>query len=180
LSRLHAPQHLHIRALGPGDLAAVHRLQALCYPPDYQEPAAAFAAKLQASPRTLWGADHPVMAGELMAYLICLPVRGLQWPGLHATTQTPAEHADALYLHDLSLHPDARGLGLGQALVRHAMAWALEHGLRRVLLMAVQGSQAYWRQQGFTPIAPAVLAQHGAELNSFGERATAMWRPIGQ
>ncbi len=179
MSLPHAPQHLPVRELGHGDLAAVHRLQALCYPPGYQEPAAAFAAKLQASPRSLWGADHPVLAGDLMAYLICLPVCGLRWPGLHATTQPPAQGADALYVHDLSLHPDGRGQGLAQALVRHATAWARGQGLQRLLLMAVQGSQPYWRQQGFTPIPPAVLTQHGAELGSFGEQATAMWQPIG-
>jgi GNAT superfamily N-acetyltransferase len=168
-----------LRTLTATDLSAVLRLQAQCYPGAYLEPEAAFAAKLQASPQTLWGAGHPNAPGELLAYLVCLPVQGLQWPPLHADHCLSPASPDGLYLHDLSLHPDARGRGVGQALVQQARLWAQTQGLKRLVLIAVQGSQPYWRKLGFTPIPEPALRQHQADTSSFGDQAQAMWQALG-
>ncbi len=164
-----------LRPLAPADLAAVLRLQAHCYPGAYLEPEAAFAAKLQASPHTCWCMDHPIDAGELLAYLVCLPIEGMQWPTLHADHCPRPASADGLYLHDLALHADARGQGVGQALVQRARLWARAQGLQRLVLIAVQGSQPYWRKQGFLPTPEAALRRHQADTSSFGDQACAMW-----
>lgn len=167
-----------LRTLTASDLPAVLRLQADCYPGAYLESEAAFAAKVQASPQTFWGVDHPNAPGELLAYLVCLPVIGLQWPTLHADHCPSPAHPDGLYLHDLALHPDARGQGLGQALVHLAMCWARAEGLQRLVLVAVEGSPPYWRKLGFAPIPDAALLGHRADTSSFGSQALAMWQAL--
>ncbi len=167
-----------VRVLHPHDLLAVHALQSQSYPLGYQEPVEAFAAKLDASPETAWGVDHPARSGLLLGYLFCLPIRGLQWPALHAAQCLPAQHPDGLYLHDLCLHPDARGQGLGYALVHQARQWALEQGLAALRLIAVQGSVPYWQKQGFSRVPDSVLLQHAADLSSFGAQACAMAMPL--
>ncbi len=163
-----------IRRLLASDLPAVHALQALCYPQGYQEPVDAFAAKLMASPDTAWGVDHPEQTGVLLAYLFGLPIQGVRWPSLHAAHCPSPEGADGLYLHDLSLHPDARGQGWGQALVAQAMQWATAGGLQALRLIAVQGSVPYWQKLGFAPIPDDELRAQGADLRSFGAQACAM------
>jgi GNAT superfamily N-acetyltransferase len=167
-----------LRPLTAADLAAVLRLQAHCYPRAYLEPEAAFAAKLRASPQTSWCMDHPDAAGELLAYLVCLPVQGLRWPTLHADHCHSPSRPDTLYLHDLSLHTDARGQGVGQAFVGHAQHWAQAEGLQRLVLIAVQGSQPYWQKQGFAPVPEEALRRHHADTSSFGGQACAMWRHL--
>jgi len=177
-SRPTQPDAPNLRPLTGADLAAVLCLQAHCYPGAYLEPEAAFAAKWHASPHTCWCVDHPGAAGQLLAYLVCLPVEGLQWPALHADHCPAPVRADGLYLHDLALHADARGQGVGRALVQHGLRWAQHQGLQRLVLIAVQGSQPYWCKQGFLPIPDAALRQHQADTSSFGEQACAMWREL--
>ena len=138
-----------MRALTLADVPAILALQAACYAADYLEPPEAFAAKLQASAQTCWGVPDPQAAGSLLAYLVCLPVPSWHGPRLHATQWSAPQRAQALYLHDLALHPATRGQGVGQALVAQAEAWARGQGLRALSLMAVQGSTGYWARQGF-------------------------------
>jgi GNAT superfamily N-acetyltransferase len=163
-----------VRVLGTHDLPAVHALQAQCYPEGYQEPIAAFAAKLAASPLTAWGVDHPHQPGNLLAYLFCLPVQGLHWPSLHSTHCVAPGQADGLYLHDLSLHPTARGQGLGKALLHQAQQWALSRRLFALRLIAVQGSAPYWQKQGFARLPDEALEAQAVDLSSFGAQACAM------
>jgi len=61
----------------------------------------------------------------------------------------PATEPDCLYLHDLAVGPQGRGLGLGPLLVTHALAQARREGLAWAALVSVQGSQDFWHQQGF-------------------------------
>ncbi len=167
-----------VRALGAQDLHAVHALQAQCYPPGYQEPVEAFAAKLAASPETAWGVDHPTQAGALLAYLFGLPIQGVRWPALHAVQCPPVDQADGLYLHDLSLHPLARGQGVGQALVQRARQWAEDQGLQALRLIAVQGTAPFWQKLGFAPVPDVVLRAQSGDLSTFGAHACAMVMPL--
>jgi hypothetical protein len=53
---------------------------------------------------------------------------------------------DALYLHDLAVHPAASGLGLGPQLVRHAWAHAVQAGWRQSTLVSVQASVGFYNR----------------------------------
>lgn len=172
-----------IRLLTHADLPAVRGLQAQCYPEPYQEPEAAFAAKLRASPATAWGVAAQRMPGgepQLAAYLFALPVQGLQWPGLHAAFWSAPAQPDGLYLHDLALHPAARGQGWAQRLLAVAREHAVQQGWTRLVLVAVQGSEPFWSRQGFARVPSIDLAQAGVSTASFGEQACAMWANVSR
>lgn len=159
--------------MAPGDLAAVLSLQQQCYAHAFHEPHASFAAKLEASPQSCWVARG---ATGLLAYLVCLPVEGNGLPALHAGHWRRPDHPDWLYLHDLAIAPEARGSGISRALVGQACAWARAMSLPHLGLIAVQGSEPYWRKLGFAAIWPTPRV-NADKLASFGPNAQYMQRP---
>ncbi len=165
---------LTLAPLRAADLPAVMRIQAQCYSAIVPESLQSMSAKQQAAPRTCHGAWQ---GGELLGYLLALPVRGLALPALDSPSCIIDPAADALYLHDLALAPAARGSGAGQALVARTLAVGAQLGLRRALLVAIQGSAPYWARQGFDGIDPATEALR-AKLASYGADARLMQRPL--
>lgn len=171
------PLDAHALTLAPlraGDMPAVMRIQARCYTAIVPESLTSMSAKRQAAPHTCHAAWRQ---GELVGYLLSLPVRGLALPALDSPGCTIDPAADALYLHDLALAPAARGSGAGRALVRHALAVGARLGLRRALLVAIQGSAPYWRRQGFAALPPPTGAVR-AKLASYGAQAQLMQRRL--
>ena len=63
--------------------------------------------------------------------------------------------ADAVLLRSAVVRPDARGQGIGAALLRRALSEAAA-GYRRVYLFST-GAGAYWSQQGFREVPVPVL-----------------------
>jgi ribosomal protein S18 acetylase RimI-like enzyme len=60
----------------------------------------------------------------------------------------------AAYIGDTAVVPDARGAGIGAALVDAALAWARERGYRAVTLHYAAANplaRAFWRSLGFAP-----------------------------
>lgn len=165
---------LTLAPLHAGDLPAVMRIQAQCYTAIVPESLASMSAKQQHAPHTCHAAWR---RGALVGYLLSLPVRGLALPALDSPACTIDPAADALYLHDLALAPAARGSGAGQALVARALAVGAQRGLRRALLVAIQGSVPYWARLGFEPLAPPTPDVR-AKLASYGADARLMQRPL--
>ena len=157
------------------DLDAVIALQSTCYATPFHEPKQAFAAKLNAVPASAWVVDGP---SGLWAYLVCLPIAGDQLPALHATEWHPPPSPQWLYLHDLAIHPDARGAGLAGVLLSKADELAFSQGWQALGLIAVQDSLAFWRKQGFAPTELPSPLIHADKLASFGKEATFMLRRI--
>lgn len=155
------------------DIDAVIGLQMACYSGEFHEPKSSFAAKLRAAPDSCWVAAGPE---GLLAYLVCLPIEGDALPALHAPQWHKAHHPDWLYVHDLAIHPQARGTGLASAMLQLAAAAARSQKLATMGLIAVQGSVPFWRRHRFepatTPIAPGMVSK----LASFGEGAVFMLR----
>lgn len=162
-----------LRGLQAADLPALMALQARAYGAAFVEPAAVMAQRLTITPHTVWGLfDAP---GAMQAYL--LAYRSV--PGAVASLHQPFEPAPrprALYLHDLAVHPEAKGQGLGPRLVATALALARAEGLEGLGLVAVQGSQAFWQRQGFVPGRLDEASQAG--LAGYGEEAVYLWRPL--
>ena len=165
---------LTLAPLRAGDMPAVMRIQAQCYSAIVPESLQSMSAKQQAAPGTCHAAWRQ---GALVGYLLALPVRALALPALDSPACTIDPAADALYLHDLALAPAARGGGVGQALVAHALAVGAQLGLRRALLVAIQGSAPYWARQGFAPLPPP-SPDVCAKLASYGADAQLMQRPL--
>lgn len=164
-------------ALTPAPFLSHHLPQALAlqsqvYPAFLVEPEAAFASRLRvAAPFNLVIERD----GRLLAYLLA---HG--WPREApppvGTVLDPARSGDTLYLHDLAVAPEARGTGVGQALVAHAIAQAVAGGLARAELIAVEGAADYWHRLGFhADMSSAALA---AKTAAYGPAAQWMWRRL--
>ncbi|MBB5955852.1 ribosomal protein S18 acetylase RimI-like enzyme [Saccharothrix tamanrassetensis] len=63
------------------------------------------------------------------------------------------DHDDVLYLYSMWVKPRFRRRGVGEALVAEVLAWAREHGWRRVQLRVFRGNVAarrLYERLGFT------------------------------
>lgn len=87
--------------------------------------------------------------GSLQAMLIFVGPASPQWG--QSPLQTPE---GSVYLQIAYTVPEARGTGLGAALVAHAMGWAQEAGYTYCLADWVTASRAaiFWQRQGFRPL----------------------------
>lgn len=163
-----------IRSMLATDLPAVMAIQAVCYGADYLEPEHAFANKLQQGD-CCWVAEW---GGQAQAYLVSLPTRDDTLPALHAADwQSPAD-PNLLYLHDMAVGPALRGMGVAPRLLDAARQRALQRGLRRLALVAVQGSVPYWTRHGFE-VEAEPTDRVRAKLATFGADAHYMSQPLG-
>jgi len=150
-----APDAARVRAMRADDLDAVLAIQLACYGAGFVEDGVLIARRLATAPHTGWVAEH---GGGVRAYLAGYPsVIGKLTP-LHGEFEV-APDADSLYLHDLAVHPEASGLGLGPRLVRHAWAHAMQAGWRHSTLVSVQASVGFWERQGYVAAQPAGIDQ---------------------
>lgn len=160
-----------IRLMQQADIPAVITLQDSCYSDALYEPPALLAARLASATQSCWLAENA--AGELLAYLFSYP----SLPGkitVLATDFAVANKPELLYLHDMAVSEQARGLGLAKMLLATAKQYAQQLGVTQLALVAVQGSVPYWQKQGF--VVQDKLSQDAqAALNSYtGERAQYM------
>lgn len=70
------------------------------------------------------------------------------------TIITLPENADCLFLHDIALNDEARGLGLGRQIVPLLKTAALLNGFKRLCLVSVNNSLSFWQAQGFDVLTP--------------------------
>jgi GNAT superfamily N-acetyltransferase len=143
------------------DLPHLTRIQSACYPTEYLEATGTFERKLQLSPDSHWLIECD---GVAMGYFLTHPWAGNAPPALDHATLTLPEQADCHFLHDLALHPAARGQGLAPRLIEAALQWGRAHGLPRTMLVAVQGSVPFWERWGFACIGNAAAYGDGAAL----------------
>ena len=57
------------------------------------------------------------------------------------------------FIYHTAVHPDARGQGIGTALVQHALSALKDCGISKVALVVFrrnEGGNAFWEKQGFT------------------------------
>ncbi|MCV2350451.1 GNAT family N-acetyltransferase [Paucibacter sp. Y2R2-4] len=156
-----------IRPMQPADLAEVLRIQAACFTELVPESEASLAAKLRAAPEHCWVAAASVEpASPLAAYLFALPWQAESPPLLDAPDCSLPAQPDCLYLHDLSVDPQARGRGLAQALVQRFLDRLEASGLDRACLIAVQNSSDFWGRWGFQP--SPLAASLSEKLSSYG------------
>lgn len=140
-------------------------LQNAVYQPLYHEPQDVLESRLAVAPAFCWGAFRD---GQLVAYILSHPWPAASPPAIGVPLAAPPA-TDNWFVHDLAIGPAARGAGLGRALVAAAAGAALEAGLVRGDLVAVQGAWRFWEKLGYTPIANlpeplrAKVAAYGAD-----------------
>lgn len=166
------------RAMRPEDIDAVVEVARLSFP-DHFEDRACFENRLALYPRgcfVLAGAGAEDGAEPARGYLIAYPWRADAAPALNCLIEGLPVDAEVLYLHDLALHPEARGGGVTGAIVRRLAKQAVEDGWPTIALVAVNDAAGFWARHGFqirdTPDMAGKLAGYGAD-------ACYMVRPLG-
>lgn len=137
---------------------------------DHPEDEAVFAERLRLCPQ-----GCHVLAGPegIAGYIISHPWHADSPPPLNTLLAALPAPPGTWYIHDLALHPSARGTGAAQAILARIAALAAAAGAPRIDLVAVGQSPAFWARQGFHPHPwPA------GKGNSYGPTARFMVRPL--
>jgi len=162
----------HWRPMHAGDIDDVVRVAASAFPHHF-EGRACFAEGFRLFPDGCFVlASGPTVQGYLIAYP--WPLRSI--PPLNSLLhQLPAE-LDTWYLHDLALHPEARGRGYSRPILDSLAASALRRGVHAIALVSVNASLRFWKSMGFAEVrAEADLAR---KLESYGEGSHYMIRKL--
>lgn len=154
------------RAMGAGDLPDVERISALVHP-GYPEREEVPIERLRLFPT---GCLIATVGGTTVGYAVSHPGVIGQPPPLDTLLGALPLNADCLYIHDVALLPDARGLRLGEAVVGALMGIARHAGFTCLTLTAVNSSTAFWSRQGFS------IERTVKSLASYGEDAAYMVR----
>lgn len=127
-----------IRRAAARDLGAILDLEAVCFQ-DYRKASPASLRRSLASPhQSVWVIDRPDGAPGLGAMLVL-------WHFPHR-----------LRVYDIATHPDARGHGLGRALMAHAEQLARKAGADWLTLEAEEDDPrlvGWYEGQGFATVA---------------------------
>ncbi len=138
-------------------LADVSAVAAVVHP-DYPEDDAVFAERLRLYPpgcRVLEG------TARVLGYGIGHPWRDGTPVQLNALLGYLPSRPTVFYIHDIALLPEARGMGAGVAIVDYFVARARAEGFAALFLVAVAGSEAFWRARGFADMPAALLESYG-------------------
>ncbi|MBU1385475.1 MAG: GNAT family N-acetyltransferase [Alphaproteobacteria bacterium] len=155
-----------------GDLDAVAEIAGLSFP-DHFEGRDCFENRLALHPEgcfVLAGRD-----GAAKGYLVAYPWREGHAPALNTLIETIPADADVLYLHDLALHPDARGGGWTGSIIEELARSAKAAGWPAVALVAVNDAAPFWEGRGFTVVETPEMA---AKLAGYGPDARYMIRRL--
>jgi ribosomal protein S18 acetylase RimI-like enzyme len=153
------------RRMRQADLADVEPLGNAIHQ-DHPERPAVFAERLDLCPEGCFALESP---DGLAGYVVSHPWTLGSPPALDTLLGAIPGTADTWYIHDLALHPRARGSGAGAEIVTLLAALATARGFASMSLIAVGQSQRFWAQQGFQAVALPI-----GKLDSYGSGVTYM------
>ncbi len=157
------------RGMAAADLDGVVRVARASFP-DHFEDRSIFAERLMLYPR---GCFTLATGGIVEGYLIAYPWIAGSAPRLNSLIDRLPPHPDLIYLHDLALHPGARGLGYTRTIVDRLVEQARADGWPQIALVAVNQATAFWRKMGFA------VVEKPTKLASYGDDAAFMIRQSG-
>lgn len=159
------------RPMQAGDLDGVLAVAALVHPA-YPERRAVFAEKRQLCPEGCL--VLPGEGGTVLGYAVGHPWRRWCPAPLDAFLDALPEPAEAFWIHDVALLPEARGRGEASAAVAALLALARRLGLGQAALVSVYDSRRFWAGHGFAPV-PLLPAKALARvLDAYGDAALFM------
>jgi GNAT superfamily N-acetyltransferase len=144
------------------DVAGIAAVAAATHPA-HPERDAVFAERLRLFPE-----GCRVLGGDVHGYLLSHPWRFGRPPALDTLLGGLPARPDTYYVHDLALLPGLRRQGHAAAAVRHMIRLARRLALPTLSLVAVNGTDAFWRRFGFAPHENPALA---AKLAGYGDAA---------
>lgn len=139
---------------------------------DYPEDEAVLAERLSLYPAgclSLWNNDG------LAGYLISHPWHFKQPPALNVLLERIPAAASTYYVHDIALLPEVRGTGAASVAVNRIVEHASGGGFPSISLVAVSGSQRFWKRHGFVVVSDSALDQ---KLKSYDDDAVLMVRTL--
>ena len=154
------------------DLDAVAEIAVLGFP-DHFEGRDCFENRLALNPDGCF-----VLAGEdgrPRGYLVAYPWRAGSAPALNTLIDALPADADVMYLHDLALHPEARGGGWTGPIIERLAAEAKAAGWPALALVAVNDAAPFWERRGFQVVERRAMA---AKLQTYGPDARYMLRRL--
>ncbi len=151
------------RAMTPDDLDGVVAVAAIGFP-DHREDRDCFESRLSVFPQ---GCFVLADGGAVRGYLIAYPWAMDAAPVLNRPIDGLPTDASVLYLHDLALHPDARGGGWSRSAMSAVLDLARKGAWPTVALVAVNDAVGFWQGHGFevrqTPEMSLKLASYGSD-----------------
>ncbi|KAL3456514.1 acyl-CoA N-acyltransferase [Aspergillus heterothallicus] len=94
--------------------------------------------------------DNVSSKPRMVGYAISHPIRRRQPPELDTLLGEIPADADAYYIHDVAVVPEARGMGYAGQAVEKLLGVA--GGFEVVCLVSVYGTQGFWGRFGFKPV----------------------------
>ena len=149
--------------ISPADIERVLRVQERAYLSFYHEEAESFLSKMKLSTSACYGV---IEEGRLIAYGISFPWLKDKPVDLNSALNENPVKSDVMYIHDIAVDPDYRGMGLGEALLKRILEESLALGIKELALVAVQGSKRYWVKFGFI--------ESYSEVKGYGPEAVKM------
>ncbi|CAN5237217.1 GNAT family N-acetyltransferase [soil metagenome] len=153
------------------DLDAVAAIAVIGFP-DHFEGRPMFANRLALAPEGCFVLSDGL---RTLGYLIAYPWRGDDAPPLNALIAAIPGDASLMYLHDLCLRPDARGLGATGEIVERLADQARSEGWPAVALVAVNDATGFWARHGFAVRESETISR---KLAGYGSDARYMIRPL--
>ena len=161
-------QNMHWHAMTDADLPAVTAMAAVLHP-DHFEDDAVFAERLRLYPP---GCQVLRAGAQEAGYVISHPWRIGSPPPLNEMIGALPSRPDTFHLHDLAVLPPARGFGAAGRVIGKLAQRAEAEDCLFLSLVAVGGSETFWRAHGFAP------AEQPPEVRSYGDGAVYMVRAV--
>lgn len=137
-----------VRNLNNEDILGVMSLHKRVYTNDLQEDITIFIAILNVFPEGVFG----VFDGDnLSGYFFSHPYLLNQVKPLNSKLYLTGEE-NCLYLHEMAISPDYRGMGLTKQLFERFLFTSEKNGFESQCLVAVQNSAEFWEKFGFKRI----------------------------
>jgi len=156
---------MSIRTIKESDWDAIMQIQSDAYASHLHEELTVLQSKWIASPASCSVFNNTDDC--VLGYLLAHPWQGNQAPKLGEAVVMDTGYSE-VYLHDLAILADARGLSIASQLINHFIIAMQSLGCQRVLLTAVQDSAPFWQQYGFSCL------EHISVCSSYGQGAKLM------
>ncbi|KXO12990.1 GCN5-related N-acetyltransferase [Moritella sp. JT01] len=156
---------MSIRTIKETDWDAIMQIQSDAYASHLHEDLTVLKSKWTASPTSCFVFTN--RDSRVLGYLLAHPWSGEQAPKLGEAVVIDTSYSE-VYLHDLAISGDARGLGIARQLILHFIIAMQNFGCQRLLLTAVQDSASFWHLYGFSSL------EHISVCPSYGQGAKLM------
>ncbi|HQP59094.1 MAG TPA: GNAT family N-acetyltransferase [Petrotogaceae bacterium] len=165
---------IKIRGANEHDMDRILEIQSKCFRQGYLESRDSLFSKILSSGDTCILA---IAGTEIAGYFFSVEADFYEPPVFNSTQHILNSTPDCLYLHDLSVDPKFRGMGIGSILLERLHEKAKEKSLNKLSLIAIDGLVPYWSKNGFSVV--TVIPQKLSDcLQSYGKSCTYMLRII--